>query len=103
MSVIIAKPKVGKSTFVRYLALEVARGTPFLDKVSSAGTKGYLTLEEISSEVQGHFQRMGGSHDPIDIHFGTTSKDAIPALRQAIYSSKAALAIVDPMLRVLQV
>ena len=47
MSVFAAKPKVGKSTFARNLAMAVARGNPFLGRNTAKGPVVYLALEEI--------------------------------------------------------
>lgn len=55
-SIVVAKPKVGKSTLARGLALNIATGELFLGKEVSKGVVIYLALEEKRSEIKKHFQ-----------------------------------------------
>jgi len=59
ISILSAKPKVGKSTLARCLALAVARGEQFLGCPTTQGTVVYLALEEKRSEVQRAFSGFG--------------------------------------------
>lgn len=100
LSILVAKPKVGKSTLARNLALAVARGDiSFLGRqISAKGPVVYLALEEKRAEVRRHFERMGASGDlPIFIHTGSAPEEAIPCLERTIVDNKAVLAIVDPL------
>jgi hypothetical protein len=63
-SLLVAKPKVGKSTLARCLALAVARGNEFLGRKTSQGLVMYLALEEKRDEVRRHFEAMGGRDEP---------------------------------------
>jgi putative DNA primase/helicase len=102
LSLIAAKPKVGKSTLARNLALKVARGEPFLDRDTSEGPVIYLALEEKRSEVAAHFTKMGAKDESIFIHTGSAPEEALAALEMAIRERKAVLAIVDPLLRMVR-
>jgi len=102
LSLIAAKPKVGKSTIARNLALKVARGEPFLDRDTNQGSVIYLALEEKRAEVAAHFTRMGAGDEPIFIHTGSAPEEALEALRTAIMENKPVLAIVDPLLRLVR-
>jgi hypothetical protein len=102
LSLLVAKPKVGKSTTARNAALAVARGEPFLSRETAPGPVVYLALEEKRSEVQAHFQRMGASEEPVFVHVGGAPQEALDALRAAIEAHKATLAIVDPLLRLVR-
>src|SRR5207237_415835 len=62
-SLLVAKPKVGKSTLARCLALAVARGEEFLGCKTTQGAVFYLALEEKRSEVRAHFRAMGARDD----------------------------------------
>jgi len=99
LSLLAGKPKAGKSTLARNLALAVARGEPFLGRATSAGAVVYLALEEKRAEVQAHFARMGASEEPVFVHVGGAPEAALAALRMAIERQGAKLAIVDPLLR----
>ena len=54
-SLLAGKPKAGKSTLARCLALCVARGDNWLGRECRQGTVLYLGLEEKRSEVRRHF------------------------------------------------
>ena len=103
VSVCVAKPKVGKSTLARNLALRIARGDPFLARCTSQGPVVYLALEDKRSELKRHFSEMGATGDePIQIHVGMAPEEALLALEQAITESGAILAVVDPLFRFLR-
>ena len=103
VSVMAAKPKVGKSTTARCLALAVAKGEDFLGRSTSQGPVVYLALEEKRSEVQAHFSRMGALDEEIYLHFGSSPEDALPGLEVAITTYKPALVIIDPLMRFIRV
>ena len=58
-SIVVAKPKVGKSTFARSLALNAARGEPFLNRGVTKGTVVYLALEDKRARAKATFSRYG--------------------------------------------
>jgi hypothetical protein len=99
-SLLVAKPKVGKSTLARCLALAVARGDDFLGCRTSQGPVFYLALEEKRSEVKRHFQAMGARQDdPIFVFCSTAPADGLAQLRAAAEREKPVLIIVDPLFR----
>jgi AAA domain len=105
LSILAAKPKVGKSTLARNLTYALAKGDPsFLGRnITSTGAVVYLALEEKRSEVKKHFLRMGACENlPIFVHTGSAPEKAIEELRKAIIESKAVLAIVDPLQRLIR-
>jgi DNA-binding transcriptional ArsR family regulator len=102
-SICSAKPKVGKSTFARNLAVAIVMGTPFLGRETEKGKVIYLCLEEKRSEITNHFRQMGISGTDILIHTGPTPENALRALEIAIADAEPALVIVDPLARVLRV
>jgi DNA-binding transcriptional ArsR family regulator len=104
VSLLAAKPKVGKSTTARCLALCVARGMPFLGRATVQGPVVYLALEEKRAEVAKHFRRLGATEaDPIHIHVGAAPEAALEALAAVIDECYPALVIVDPLLRLVRV
>lgn len=102
-SIVGAKPKVGKSTLARNLALAVARGETFMDRKTAQGSVVYLALEEKRSEVQRHFQRMGAHEEPVFVHVGAAPEEAVTELALAITQHKPVLAIIDPLLKLVRV
>lgn len=100
LSILGAKPKVGKSTLARYLAFCVARGTPFLGLVCEQGSVIYLALEEKRSELQRIFKGMGAEKDdPIHIHVGMAPYEALSALIPEIERIEPILIIVDTLFK----
>jgi hypothetical protein len=99
-SLLVAKPKVGKSTLARCLALAVARGDDFLGCHTAQGAVFYLALEEKRAEVRRHFRAMGANgNDPIFVFCATSPADGLLQLREAMVDEKPVLVIVDPLFR----
>ena len=100
LALLAAKPKVGKSTLSRCLALAVARGETFLQRNVSQGPVIYLALEEKRSEIKKHFAELGADGtEPIYIHCAAAPQDALAALQDEIKRRRPALVIIDPILR----
>jgi len=102
-SIVAAKPKVGKSTLARALAVAVSEGEPFFGRATLKGKVIYLCLEEKRREIAAHFRRMGASGNNIIIHTGPTPKDALTALEAAIEEHAPSLVIIDPLSRFVRV
>ena len=104
LSIVGAKPKVGKSTWVRCLCIAVAQGTEFMNRPVRQGGVIYLALEEKRREVREHFRRLGmAKGDPLYVHFGATPEDGLAALARAIEEKKPLLVVIDPLFRFIQV
>jgi hypothetical protein len=102
-SICSAKPKVGKSTLARNLAIKIVKGEPFLNRPTNKGKILYLCLEEKRSEVKNHFEKMGVKSDNILIHTGAMPENVIEGLAFAIAEFEPVLVIIDPLSRVLRV
>jgi hypothetical protein len=100
-SLLVAKPKVGKSTLARNLALCVAaQGKTFFGRSVQHGPVIYLALEEKRSEVKKHFQEMGATGDePIDISTTSAPADGLAQVRAIAEQRKPVLIIIDPLFR----
>lgn len=103
-SMLAAKPKVGKTTFARCLALAIANGSPFLNRETHQGRVIYLALEEKESEVKKHFQAMGanGSED-ILLYISSAPKEALEEVCRMAVELKPALIIIDTLFRMIRV
>ncbi len=101
LSLLAGKPKAGKSTIARTLALAVAQGKPWLEKfMTSQGPVIYLALEEKRQELRRHFRAMGATGDePIKVFVSLAPTDGLSQLRAEVDKTKPALVIVDPLLR----
>ena len=101
VSVIVAKPKVGKSTFARNLALAAAKGIPFLGRTTSPGPVVYLALEEKRGELTRQFASLGGADEEIHVHVGGVPEEALRSLEQSIKKTGATLAVIDPLFKLI--
>lgn len=103
LSVIVAKPKVGKSTIARQLALCVARGEEFFTRETEAGLTIYLAFEERRSDVQRHFKQMGAGDENLKVFAGMAPADVIVQVREMAKQEKPALIIIDTLARIARI
>ena len=100
LSLLAGKPKAGKSTEARSLAMCVARGTTYLGRTAKQGAVFYLALEEKKSQVRAHFERMGGkAEDSILTFVASMPEDGLAQLEAATRKQRPALIIVDTLIR----
>ena len=100
VSVVVAKPKVGKSTFARNLCLAVSRGEDFLGLKTKRGECIYLALEERAEDVRDDFRAMGADgSEPILIHAASAPAEGISSLCDLIRLRRPVLVVVDPLFR----
>lgn len=104
LSLLAGKPKAGKSTLARGLALAVARGVSWLNCPTIQGTVFYLALEDKRAEVKRHFEAMGATEaDDIRFFIAPSPQDGLAKLRRAAEHERPALIIVDPLVRMVRV
>jgi putative DNA primase/helicase len=104
LSLLAGKPKSGKSTLARCLALHMATGTPWLGRVCVAGPVIYLALEEKRSEVRQHFQAMGAmGSELIYVYAASAPNDALVQVRALVGDLQPVLLIIDPLFKLTRV
>ena len=107
LSLLAGKPKTGKSTTARSLALAVARGDSALGKSTRQGAVFYAAFEERPASVQEHFRTMGATgSDPIECFVDRRPADpseALDALGQVIQRLRPVLVVLDPIFRFLDI
>jgi hypothetical protein len=102
VSIVAAKPKVGKSVFGRNLTFAVATGNPFIGLPTKQGSVLYLGLEEREQEITADFRALGATgKEPIFVHVGPPSPMPIADLIAQIRERRPCLVVVDPMIRIL--
>lgn len=100
LSLLAGKPKAGKSTLARCLALAVARGDEWLGFATHSGPVFYLALEEKRAEVKRHFQQMGATADtPLFVFCAPSPTDGLSQLRESAEQRKPVLIVIDPLFR----
>ena len=104
-SMLVAKPKAGKSTLARTLAIKAARGEPWLGRSVRQGAVLYIALEEQRAVVAEHFRAMGTRiGDPLAVYVGPPPANPVDALIAACKANpRPALVIVDPLFRLTQI
>ena len=105
LSVLAGKPKAGKSTLARQLAVAVAQGKPFLGKSTEPGHVLYVALEEKQSEITSHFNDLGlTSEDEVSTYCEVAPRNAIGALEGALKTMKGVrLVVIDPLFKFIRV
>lgn len=104
VNVLSSKPKVGKSTLARALALAVARGDDFLGRrCPEIGSVWYLALEGSRGDIRKAFRKLGATpDDPIHLFIGKAPQPIITQVRELAVRDHPALIIVDTMQRFLR-
>ena len=102
LSILSARPKVGKSTLARCLGMSVARGRRWLGREVMSGAVLYLALEEHGRMLLEHFQKMGlREEDPLHVHVGPPPPNGIPWIGKTIEQCTPALVIIDPIMHLI--
>jgi len=102
-SILVARPKIGKSHLATCLSVAIARGYPFLGRAIQQGTVAYISLDANLSEVKEVFQKFElRSSDPIFIHAGGTPSKAVKWLMDQIAKHSVKLVVVDTIQRLFQ-
>ena len=104
LSILIAKPKVGKSSLIRELVRDVALGETFLNRNVDQGPVIYLAFEERIHSVREAFESMAVPPDA-QILLTTSKMDCpdVETLTKLIAEHKPSLVIIDTLIRFCQV
>ena len=104
LSIMSARPKVGKSTLARCLAVSVLQGRKWLDREVMQGGVLYVSMEETESKLSVYFENLGLKvDDDLHLHAGPSPDEGIAALTKHIENYKPAIVIVDPVIDLLKV
>lgn len=108
LAMMCAKPKVGKSTLARQLAVSIAEGEDFLGKPVKTGNVLYLSLEGPKHVVQQHFKELGltqtkGGVTLVHEHMPAQGELGIEKLRCTLDHLKdVRLLVIDPVGKLLR-
>jgi hypothetical protein len=103
MSLLAAKPKVGKTTFALGLSVAIARGEAFLGRETKQAAVVYLALEEKQSEIQKRLAAMGVSEEPLFFHFGLAPSKGINQVDALVAQTGGGLLVVDTLQKLARV
>jgi len=97
-SVLVSKPKVGKSTLAVNIAIHVARGWRFLNRDTQKSGVAYLFLDGTLEEIKEVFEEAGlRAEDPIFVHTGAIPRDSIAWIMQRVEENRVRLVIIDTL------
>ena len=106
LALLTSKPKVGKSTLARCLAVAVAQGRPWLGKETTQGPVLYCCLEESEPFVKAHLNQLGLKEtDPLRVHYPDREiKKAatVQDLAECVERYCPRLIVVDPLMFLLK-
>lgn len=103
-NLLAGKPKSGKSTLARQLALCVARGEPWLTFGCRRGAAWYLAFEDHRSDVRRAFRRLGASPaDDVHLFIGPPTPDLFARLSTRAQTAPPALLVIDTLFRATRV
>jgi hypothetical protein len=100
LACLAAKPKVGKTTLIYELLVNVATGKPFLGRKTKQGAVLILAVEEHRRDVKRRLRNLGADHtDLIHLHVGplTDSADTMNTLRRYIGEHDIKLVVIDTL------
>lgn len=106
-SLLVAKQKVGKSTFAANIAVAVAAGLPFLGHKTHQGTVHIYSLEVHRAFIREQYRKLIAAYGltsapDIMIHASTRIFDnALETIADIIMEQKPCLVILDPLAKVL--
>jgi len=104
VSVVVSKPKVGKSTFARNLCQCISRGEDFLGLKTTQGECIYLALEEREADIRDDFRAMGANgSEPIYVHAASAPAEGIHALCELVKERRPVLVVIDPLFRLARI
>ena len=102
ISILVSRPKVGKSTLARSIATTVATGGTLLGRTVEPGTVLFLqfSAEGKRSELKDALVRSGVQlEDRIWVYTGPTVEEPIYALEKAVAQHRPSLVVIDTMIR----
>jgi len=100
LSLLAGKPKAGKSTLARALAVAVAHGTPFLDRPVTAGRVIYCAFEDKRSELRRVFSSLGANAETsLDFVVGRAPEGVVDEVDRIAREKKPALIVIDTLAR----
>jgi hypothetical protein len=111
VSLLVAKQKVGKSTFAANLAIAVAAGVPVLGRNANQGAVQVYSLEVGRHWVREQLRQLINAHGPhntddlpLDVHTSTTLiPDAWEQIAAIVSRDKPALVVIDTLAKAIPI
>ncbi len=99
-SILVAKPKVGKTTLAVNLAVAIARGYPILSRGVTQAPVAYLSLDASLPEIMGVFGRFKlEESDTVFIHAGSAPVKAVDWIMEMIQENHIRFVVIDTLQR----
>jgi hypothetical protein len=95
-SIVVASPKVGKTTFATNLALAVARGLPLFGRSTQQCPVAFAYLDGPRREIIDAFKKLGLNRtDPIFVHAGAAPRDYVEWIMAQVEEHGVRFVIID--------
>ena len=95
-SVLVAQPKIGKTTFAANLALATARGLPFLGRKTQQCPVAYAYLDGPPREIKDAFKTLGLKRtDPVFVCTGPAPRDYVAWIMAQVENHGIRFVVVD--------
>jgi hypothetical protein len=100
ITILVGKPKAGKSCLARQAIVACATGSPFLGFDAKQCAVLYIAIEEWGPEVSRHFRDLDLPADaPVHIHVGTLGPSRLVAVKEKLTAHPdIKLIVIDPVL-----
>jgi len=102
-SILVAKPRVGKTTLGLNLAHSVALGIPFLGKETKLGKVLYIALEESQPRITEILNKWDDPGENLTFRFGSPPTNPIEELEKWMNEYEPNLVIIDTLQKFLKV
>jgi hypothetical protein len=99
-SILVAKPKIGKTTLAANLSLAVCRGYPFLGRPTQKNPVAFLSLDASLPEIAETFTQLGlKPDDALYLHAGSAPGEPIPWIMERIKEKGVRFVVIDTLQR----
>ena len=107
VSMLCAKPKVGKSSYARQLSVCIAEGRDFLGHSVTSGNVLYVNLEGPKDVLGSHLRKLGytqtqGKIHVVDQRMPATGEEALKGLADVLAELRPQLVVIDPVIKFLR-
>jgi hypothetical protein len=104
VSLWVSKPKVGKTTLVQTLIMDVLNGQDFLGFKTEKSNVVFLGLEGHKGELKKDLRALGATGDEcLILHVGPAPIAPLEAIEELVKTEKPGLLVVDTMVKLLRI
>ncbi len=104
VSAIVGKPKMGKTTFAKFLASRMITGEGIFGRATKKCSALLILLEEVESELKVTLTKLGVAPEaPMHFHICSQVSDGLSELESVIDDLSPGIVIIDPIFQFIEV